>query len=295
MKTKAAESSDLSAGARNGFSLISPAKLRQLHATMLQCRAIEEHAKTLPRTKRARKPLVSEAIAAGIAIDLRAGDWIAPHRDDRIVSFVKGLPLSALFSTRSSGTHGDVAVRETTALNIIPPAPSIAAQFNIAIGIALANKAKNNGNIVVAFTVGASNSLHHDALDFAAAHALPMLFVTHNRLPARPPARKAPKSSAIGAMFHNSAIPVIPVDAHDVVAIYRVAYESIQKARQRGGPTLIEGVTIPAEKNHEGKRSAQNRTDPIARMQAYLAAKGLFSPTWEDTIIKRFVKELRSS
>ena len=60
--------------------------------------------------------------------------------------------------------------------------------------------------------------------------------------------------------------PVITVDANDVVAIYRVAQESIARARD-GGPTLIACVPYAAE----GMSAS-----PIANMERYLAGKKLF-------------------
>ncbi len=61
--------------------------------------------------------------------------------------------------------------------------------------------------------------------------------------------------------------------------MYRVAYESIHKARHGGGPTLIRAVSFPApqiSKAHHPKHA-----DAVARMEGYLTAKGLFSPSVE--------------
>jgi hypothetical protein len=67
------------------------------------------------------------------------------------------------------------------------------------------------------------------------------------------------------------AMPVIAVDGNDVVAVYRVAQESIAHARTGSGPTLIVG------RIGEWYGDASEVTDPIERMKAYLAAKGLSS------------------
>jgi hypothetical protein len=66
-------------------------------------------------------------------------------------------------------------------------------------------------------------------------------------------------------------MPVIAVDGNDVVAVYRVAQESIAHARTGSGPTLIVG-RVGAWHDDAGEH-----TDPILRMEAYMAAKGLSS------------------
>jgi TPP-dependent pyruvate/acetoin dehydrogenase alpha subunit len=66
-------------------------------------------------------------------------------------------------------------------------------------------------------------------------------------------------------------VPIIPVDGSDVVAVYRVATESIAHARKGNGPTLIDCVAYRLE----GQRRAK-REDPLGKMETYLAGKGLF-------------------
>jgi hypothetical protein len=68
-----------------------------------------------------------------------------------------------------------------------------------------------------------------------------------------------------------AGMPVIAVDGNDAVAVYRVAQESIAHARSGSGPTLIVG------RIGEWHNDAGEYTDPILRMEAYLAAKGLSS------------------
>jgi TPP-dependent pyruvate/acetoin dehydrogenase alpha subunit len=62
------------------------------------------------------------------------------------------------------------------------------------------------------------------------------------------------------------AIPVIPVDAGDVVALYRVAQESIGRARAHGGVAVIECVAMG--------------TDPVKMMGAQLVKKGICTAAW---------------
>ena len=83
------------AGHSTGGSLIDDAKLKQLYASMVQCRLLTEHGCRLRRSKSLFDASQGqEAIAVGCAIDLRPQDTIAVASHDSIVSLVKGVALS---------------------------------------------------------------------------------------------------------------------------------------------------------------------------------------------------------
>jgi pyruvate dehydrogenase E1 component alpha subunit len=71
------------------------------------------------------------------------------------------------------------------------------------------------------------------------------------------------------------------VDGRDVVAVYRVATESVTHARKGNGPTLIECIFDPTEAH-----------DPILKMEAYLTRKGLFREAWKLEEVANFTQEL---
>jgi TPP-dependent pyruvate/acetoin dehydrogenase alpha subunit len=66
------------------------------------------------------------------------------------------------------------------------------------------------------------------------------------------------------------------VDACDVVAVYRVASESIAHARQGFGPTLIEC------RQWDGPDATRS---PIMNMEKYLDRKGLFNKATKAEIV----------
>ena len=85
------------AAVSTGGSLISDAKLKQLYATMVQCRLLTERACRLRGKPRSADlyaaSMGQEAIATGCAIDLRPEDTIALAAHNSIASLVKGVPL----------------------------------------------------------------------------------------------------------------------------------------------------------------------------------------------------------
>ena len=294
--------------------LISHDKLRLLYATMLKCRTLEERVHALFKQSKFSSndgaAIGEEAAAVGTAIDLRPDDTIGSSPHDFITAFIKGAPLDKIFchlfaranspgKGRSSPAHFGYAP-----LNVITPSSTIAAQWKISAGVALANKMKKSGSIVVAYSGDGCTSLDllHEALNFAGAHNLPIIFVCQNNLGADP---ANPRSQAmvpdIGVKAQSYGFPGITVDGNDVVAVYRVAQEAFARARRGHGPTLIECQTYrwyghsetgPGKHRNPQEMERWKAKDPIAGMEKHLAGKGLFTPPWKQELLEAFNKEL---
>ena len=90
--------------------------------------------------------------------------------------------------------------------------------------------------------------------------------------------------------------PIITVDANDVVAVYRVAYESVERVRQGGGPVLVEGkpyrLYLPAKRRVANSPAWRRERDPLIHMERYLKTKGLFTPRWKDQMVQEFSRKL---
>src|SRR5271170_6398235 len=140
--------------------LISDAKLKQLLATMLQCRILGQRSRRLRGRNKSREgyelPPVQEAVAVGAAIDLRRQDWIAPGRGDVVASFIKGAALNAIFSQFNAGAspkNGSDKGRSAAAreghpgFRVLPASATAEAQLSVAAGVALTMREQKNGNI----------------------------------------------------------------------------------------------------------------------------------------------------
>jgi TPP-dependent pyruvate/acetoin dehydrogenase alpha subunit len=313
-KTKERAAEAVEPNGKKGFSLISDEKLLQLYSTMLKCRMMEERARILFKQSKFSgnyyAAVGQEAAAVGTAIDLLPGDTIGPSHRDFITNFIKGAPLHKLMCQlyarvdspdqgRSSPAHMGYAP-----LNVITPSSTIAAQLNIATGVALANKMLKNNCIAMAFSGDGSTSLGfwHEALNFAGVNELPIIFVCQNNMWAESVSLALQtKVQDIALKAQAYGFPGIAVDGNDVVAVYRVASEAIARARKGGGPTLIECKTYrwyghseidpgkyrPAEEVERWKAY-----DPIVNMEKYLAGKGLYSDDLKLEIVAAFNKEL---
>lgn len=314
MATKVKEPIEAGTTPANGSPLISNDKLRQLYSTMLKCRTLEERARVLFKqskfTGNYYAAVGQEACSVGTGVDLRVEDTIGPSHRDFIASFIKGAPLDKMLchlyaranspdKGRSSPAHFGYAP-----LNVITPSSTIAAQLNIATGVALANKMKKNDNIAVAYSGDGSTSLGfwHEALNFAGVHDLPIVFVCQNNLWAESVNLQfQTKVPDISVKAQAYGFPGITVDGNDVVAVYRVAQEAIARARRGHGPTLIECKTYrwyghseidPAKYRDPEEVERWKAKDPIANMERYLSGKGLFTTEWKQEIVASFNQEL---
>jgi len=84
------------------------------------------------------------------------------------------------------------------------------------------------------------------------------------------------------------------VDGNDVLAVYRVAKEAVDRARAGGGPTLIEAITYRLEGHSSSDDPTRYRDeavtrqwlqrDPIVRFRGYLFARGLLDEERDEAI-----------
>ena len=181
-----------------------------------------------------------EASSAAVSCCLRRADSVIPT------------PRAALTNYLHIGS-----------LSFSSQAPDPVAHFTAAAKAALRHKNEKRGGLAVLFTRLAKPAFMREAFAAAAKQSLPVLCILEGAAPS-------------AEVF--SGIPVIRVDACDTVALYRVAYESILRARDGVGPTILECAAWPGDPE----------PDPLLRLERYLAAKKLFRPHWKRQLEKKF-------
>jgi pyruvate dehydrogenase E1 component alpha subunit len=156
----------------------------------------------------------------------------------------------------------------------------------------------------VAFSGEGSTSLGfwHEAVNFAGVHNLPIVYVIQNNLWAESVNVKLQtKVEDLSVKAQAYGIPGITVDGNDVIAVYRVASEAIHRARNGGGPTVIECKTYrwyghseidPAKYRTPEEVEYWKSRDPIPFMERYLSKQKLWSDDFKKGILEEFQKEL---
>jgi pyruvate dehydrogenase E1 component alpha subunit len=258
----------------NGFSLISNEKLLALYTTMLKCRML---------AARMNAHAGSEAPIAGLCADLLPGDTLAPGYLGFGASFIKGLPLNTILSSRLPA--GSRSRFRYATLNLIPPSLRLDAQLERALAAAKANKASRNKKIVVAFCgeSTAASGVLHEVMREAGKRKLAMLLAVNSE----------PDNDAIGDQAREYGFPSMTVDGADAVAVYRVATEAVTHARRGSGPTLVDLRPWV----YPGQTAAARRkaVDSIFRMEEYLTRKGLFDKKFKLKVTASFRREIEAA
>ena len=214
------------------FSLIPHKTLIALYDDLLECR-------------KAARGVAFDAIPAAVCMDIM--------RDDIVVSAVR-----------------DAAVRVKRKGK---PALQMTKNLDAVLGAALLHKTRKTGKVGVVFGQDSALPAWKDAVESARQHGLPLIFVSRMSEVDQREVERELRMAAKNGKKHKAALaegylPRIHVDANDVVAVYRVAHEAIDRARRGRGATWIKGVPFRVDGRLRGG-------DPVAGMEQYLRSKGL--------------------
>ncbi len=274
--------------------LIPNKKLRALYTAMVELRLLEEFIAKLQKTRKI-KPAArfhtapgEEACLVSTAIDLEPGDLTSDAERSVSTEFLRGakLPLlvrhiTSLTAQPGKATNAETQANKRTDLHL-PFLEATLQRLNLAAGAALALKTTQPGKLVVAYVQPQSLGLPEwqQVLQFAGEQSLPIIFVA---LP------DADNPNAISRLATDCSVPGILVDAADPVALYRVAQESMQRARSNGGAILMECIPFPlAEK-------LQQPTDPIETMRLFLLSRKVVTESWMNQVSYKFQHRLEDA
>ncbi|MGB6191729.1 MAG: thiamine pyrophosphate-dependent enzyme [Terracidiphilus sp.] len=263
--------------------MISKEKLIELYSAMVMCRMIGEHAERLARNANLSSSLNAglgrEATIAGIAVDLRPEDTLETTRQAFVSNFVKGMPLNVLLAGAARSSNGN-------------------GHAGSACAAAKEHKAAKDGRIAIAYCDAelTDRGQWRKDLNAAGREDLPVIFVRHRVVNGAETlkAKRQPKRAALPEAL-EFGVPVIYVDSDDVVAVYRVASESIARARQRRGATLIDCIANRAASEERAGAGANDVADPIAIMERHLARNGLFNRGLRKKITEGFGPQLEKA
>jgi TPP-dependent pyruvate/acetoin dehydrogenase alpha subunit len=190
-----------------------------------------------------------EASAAGVCAHLDDRDAIASTHRGHGHCIAKGVDVKAMmaeiYGRRTGSCHGkggpmhiaDLSKGMLGANGIVGGGPPLIC------GTALAAKQQNTGGVGVAFFGdGAGNQgTTLEALNLAAVWDLPALFVAENNGYAEATSSTwSVASDNIADRAAGFGVPGVIVDGFDFFAVHEAAGEAVERARDGGGPTLIE-------------------------------------------------------
>ncbi|OGF55571.1 MAG: 3-methyl-2-oxobutanoate dehydrogenase, partial [Candidatus Fraserbacteria bacterium RBG_16_55_9] len=197
-----------------------------------------------------------EAAVIGSAYPLQRQDWIFPALRQGGAALLKGMPLK-YYIAQCYGNSLDVQKgRQMPCHYSYKPAHFVAwsscigTQLPHAVGVAWAAKLKKDPLVVMAYMGDGATSEgdFHVSLNFAGVFKLPVVFFCQNNQWAISiPFSRQTASESIAVKAKAYGFDGLQVDGNDVLAVHQVASEAVEKARDGGGPTLIEAITYRME------------------------------------------------
>jgi 2-oxoisovalerate dehydrogenase E1 component alpha subunit len=274
-------------GLRPPARLLQPERLLEIYRALCLARAFDTEATALVMQGHLAVYPSSrgqEACQVGAALALRPEDWLLPTYRDTAAMAIRGIePAQALTLLRGVWHCGYDAKQWRTA----PQCTPLATQAPHAVGLALA--AKLAGDPVVALCLlgdgATSEGDFHEACNSAAVYQVPaVFFIQNNQYAISVPLAKQTHAASLAHKAVGYGMPGVRVDGNDVIAVLTVLGEAMERARQGGGPTLIEAVTYRIRPHTNADDATRYRDaaeveywllrDPLQRLAAYLEASG---------------------
>jgi len=256
--------------------------------------------------------LGQEAISVGSAYALEKRDWLAPMIRNVGAVLVKGfrprdiiMQYMAKSDSPTLGKDGTAHFGDLYDRRVISPISMLGDLIPVMAGIALGARYLGRKEVTLTWIGdgGSSTGVFHEGMNFAAVQRAPFVLVLENNLWAystptylqSPVADLAEKARAYG-------IPGVIVDGNDVLEVYRITKEAVERARRGEGPTLIEAKTFrrkghaqhdPAKYVPEWMLKEWEAKDPILRFERVLTEKKFWTEKDKREALARIDRELK--
>jgi pyruvate dehydrogenase E1 component alpha subunit len=254
-----------------------------------------------------------EAVAVGVCTELTADDAITSTHRGHGHCIAKGgdpkLMFAELYGRATGYCHGKGGSMHIADLDlgILGANGIVAGGAPMAMGAAFASKYRKDGTVCVLFCGdGATNEgAWHESMNFAGLYGLPLITIIENNHWGEwtRQENQAPITELYvrGASY---AMPAVHVDGQDVIAINAAAREAVDRARNGGGPSLIEADTYRFH-DHIGRAERENRPkeeverwrarDPIEIMRAMLIEKAITTNESSERIVEEVRREIEEA
>ncbi|MBP7140074.1 MAG: thiamine pyrophosphate-dependent dehydrogenase E1 component subunit alpha [Caldisericia bacterium] len=303
------------------FEEISKETLLSMYKTMVKIRTYEEtlgqiyyEGKT-PTFDIAAGPIPGElhlssgqeSSAVGVCIHLRADDAVVGTHRAHNFAIAKGVDLKKM-TCEIFGKETGLSRGKGGHMHLFDPNVNfscsgiVGASFPQAVGVGIA--AKMQGKDYVAVAVGgdgaANQGTFHESLNLAAAWKLPVIFlIEDNSWAISVPKEKSTAVSQNSERAKGYGVPGVSIDGEDIIAVYEVAKEAVERARRGEGPSLVELKVSRLRGHFEGDAQVYRpkedfeiamKKDPIPKFEKKLLEKNILT---EDSVkkIKEDVEE----
>jgi pyruvate dehydrogenase E1 component alpha subunit len=269
-------------------------RLLSVYGRLVTGRRINDQANALVRQGRMAVYPSShgqEACQVAAAVVLDDQDWLFPTYRDTVAVITRGVdPLEVLTLLRGDWHSGYDPHEHRVATQATP----LATQLLHAVGVAHAAKLRGEPTVVLAMCGDGATSEgdFHEALNFAAVFHVPVVFfVQNNEFAISVPLKSQTVAPSLAHKAIGYGMPGERVDGNDLAALLAVLGAAVDRARDGGGPSLIEAHTYRMQAHTNADDATRYRSaddverwvprDPILRMRTYLRSLDLLNDDGE--------------
>ncbi|WP_247000862.1 pyruvate dehydrogenase (acetyl-transferring) E1 component subunit alpha [Halosolutus gelatinilyticus] len=279
-------------------------QLLDLYEWMKRSRRLDERAIALQRRGElgTYAPAIGqEAAQIGTAFAAADDDWLVPSFREQPALMVHGTPPEKVLQYAMGMEEGAEIPGGEGAL---PPAIPVGSQPLHATGVGWGESLQGRDTVAVTyFGDGATSEGDvYEALNLAGVYDAQTVFVCqNNRYAISTGIEKQTEAETLAQKAIAAGIEGIQVDGNDVLGVYRVANEAVEKARN-GDPVMIEALTYrrsmhttsddPSVYREADEEAEWEARDPIVRFQMYLEDRGVLDEETKAEIEDRIESEV---
>ncbi len=265
----------------------SDERLVEMYRNMVLGRRFDQQAVALSKQGRVAVYPSSrgqEACQVAAAMSLRTTDWLFPTYRDSMAVCARGVDALEVLGGFAGDWH---SCYDALAHRTAPQYTPLATQLLHAAGLAYAESRRGRDTIAVALCGDGATSEgdFHEALNFAAVFAAPVVFlVQNNGFAISVPVSRQTVAPSLAHKGIGYGIGSELVDGNDPVAMLAVMDEAASFVREGNGPVIVEARTYRLEAHTNADDATRYRDpadiewwterDPIARLEKYLCAAG---------------------
>jgi pyruvate dehydrogenase E1 component alpha subunit len=262
--------------------------LRELLRLMIRCRRLDRECWALQRQGELTvyPPFEGqEAAQVGSAFALGREDFVFPSFRELAAAIVRGVDVVEYLQYHRGTWHG--GPYDPIASRFAPICVPVATQIVHAVGWAMGAKLDGIAACSLAYfgDGSASEGDFHEASNMAAVFRAPVVLFCQNNGWAISVPSSEQYAAPIAARAAGYGFPGVRVDGNDVLAVFAVTKQAVERARAGDGPTLIEAMTYrvgshstaddASRYRNDAEVEAWRERDPIDRYQTYLLGSGV--------------------
>lgn len=195
-----------------------------------------------------------EAISVGTGFALAPEDVVAPMHRDLGCYLLRGMTPRRILSNLLARATGFSRGRDANmhgagdlSLNIVGFISHLPQSLPVALGVAMSFTYRQERRVAMTYCGdgSASEGLFHETMNMAALYHAPFIMIIENNQYAySTPLNQQMKIPELAQRAAAYGMPSEIVDGNDVEAVYTVTKAAVERARNGGGPALIEAKTM---------------------------------------------------